>query len=116
MSEVKLQHHTGRATDFNILPGQPSGPANSINSYVLTSGAFQDTIKFQDGPLNGDPNGMTIEALLEVAAMRLEGFNQGEFACGYNTVAIQKIRGAIDTLKDRASDRADRGVLGKEVK
>lgn len=110
------QHHTGRNTDFDIRPGQPVGPANSINSYVLTSGGFATSIQFQAGPLNGDPNGLTIEALLDVAALRLEAFNKGEFACAYNSVAIAKIRGAIETLKERAEDRAERGVLGREAK
>jgi hypothetical protein len=116
MEREVLQHHTGRNTDFDIRPGKAVGPANSINSYVVTSGDFATSVQFQAGPLNGDPNGLTIEALLEVAAMRLEAFNQGEFACMYNTIAIAKIRGAIETLKERAEDRAERGVLGREAK
>lgn len=115
MEREVLQHHTGRATDFDIRPGKPVGPSNSINSYVVTSGDFATSVQFQAGPLNGDPNGLTIEALLEVAAMRLEAFNQGQFACIHNTIAIAKVRGAIETLKERAEERAQRGVLGREV-
>jgi hypothetical protein len=114
MPEVRLQHHTGRATDFDILPGQPVQPANTLDSFVLTAGKYQDTIKFQSGPLNGDPNGLTVEAVLETAAMRLESLNQGEFVNAHNTVAITKIRGAIDELKMRSMEREQRGVLGTE--
>lgn len=113
MSEGTLRHHTGRSMmDFNIVQGPPTQPAGTVDSFILTSGGFQETIKFQSGVVNGDPNGLSTEALLEVCMIRLQTLNQGKFQCRNNFIAIEKIGHAIDALTDRVKERADRGVLG----
>jgi len=115
MTEVAFRHHTGRsAMDFNITADPTASPAGMVNSFTLQSGNFQDTVKFQNGTVNGDPNGLSIEALLEVCMIRLESLNQGKHENTCNHVAITKIAGAIDALKERTLERAERGVLGTE--
>lgn len=112
MSEATFRHHTGGSMDFKICEGEPTLPAGKINNYLLKAGSFEDQISFQNGPANGIPNGFSIEVVLEVCMLRLQGFNQGEFECTANHVAIEKIAGAIDALKDRTADRKGRGVIG----
>jgi hypothetical protein len=114
MTEVAFRHHTGRSMDFNIEAGPPSNPAGTVDTFIVSSGTFVDMIKFQSGTVNGDPNGLSTEALLEVCMIRLQTLNQGKHECGFNHVAIEKIGGAIDALKERAYERAKRGVLGTE--
>lgn len=114
MTEVAFRHHTGRTMDFNIVAGPPSTPAGTVDTFIVSSGTFQDMIKFQSGTVNGDPNGLSTEALLEVCMIRLQTMNQGQHECGFNHVAINKIGGAIDALKERTMDRAQRGVLGTD--
>lgn len=114
MTEVVFRHHTGRTMDFNITAGPATMPAGTVDSFTLQSGGFQDTIKFQSGTVNGDPNGLSIEALLEVCMIRLESLNQGKHENTFNHIAITKIGGAIDVLKERTQDRDNRGVLGTE--
>lgn len=114
MSEGTLRHHTGRSMDFDIVPGPPTAPAGTVDSFILTSGGFQDTVKFQSGTVNGDPNGLSTEALLEVCMIRLQTLNQGKFQCRNNFIAIEKIGHAIDALNDRTKERDSRGVLGTE--
>lgn len=115
MSEVAFRHHTGRSMmDFDITLGPAVQPSGAVDSYILQSGKFQDSIKFQSGTVNGDPNGLSIEALLEVCAIRLRTMNEGKFESPFNHVAITKIEGAIDALKERQIERAQRGVLGTE--
>lgn len=114
MSEGTLRHHTGRSMDFDIVAGQPTLPAGTVDSFVVSSGKFQDTIKFQSGTVNGDPNGLSTEALLEVCMIRLRAMNQGKYECLNNFLAIEKIGMAIDALTDRTKERAERGVLGTD--
>jgi hypothetical protein len=115
MSDVVFRHHTGRSMmDFDITLGPAVQPSGAIDSYILQSGKFQDCVKFQSGVVNGDPNGLSIEALLEVCAIRLRTLNEGKFENTHNHIAITKIEGAIDALKERALERAERGVLGTE--
>lgn len=112
MSEVKFLHHTGRTLDFDIVPAPSIAPTGMVDAYILTSGGFQDSVKFQSGVVNGDPNGFSIEALLEVCHIRLSQLNSGQYVHPDNTIAIQKIEDAINALKHRSSERAERGVLG----
>lgn len=112
MNEVTFLHHTGRSLDFDITPGPTVSPTGASDSYILTSGGFQDSVKFQSGVVNGDPNGLSIEALLEVCHIRLSQLNSGAYTHPDNTIALEKIRGAIEALKHRSAERAGRGVLG----
>lgn len=73
-------------------------------------------IDFQSGPMtDGNPNGVTNEALLSVLQDRLEGFQQGSFPSELNEIALGHVREALAALQQRTRDRIARGVEGKNV-
>lgn len=71
------------------------------------------SILFQNGLSNKDcPNGVTIEALLDICKHRLECFQKGDFPSEYNAKALECISAAIVALNQRHADRIERGVDG----
>lgn len=71
-------------------------------------------ISFQNGPiLEHGVNGVTVEALLEIAKHRLECFQAGPFACEPNAIALAGVQDALAALYKRTADRKKRGVEGK---
>ena len=77
-------------------------------------------VSFQDGPRGkthaGDlapANGAFVEDLLVAARQRLSFFQESRFACDANAECIRHIDYCIETLHNRAKERASRGVLGK---
>lgn len=72
-------------------------------------------IQFQHGPRHeeGSKLGATEAAIIQVLIDRLEGFQAGRFACGSNQRALRALREAQNEMRDRAIERARRGVLGK---
>ena len=75
-------------------------------------------IRFQQGVRSRrEPaNGLRDDDLLEIVRDRLRGFQEGPFPCEENEKAIKCIEEALGYLKERTDGRAERGVLGLEVK
>jgi hypothetical protein len=69
-------------------------------------------VKFHSGPIKDGVNGVMNEDLLAMVLVRLEGFNQGEFRCRENSMAITKIEEALMWLGKRTTAREIRGVEG----
>ncbi len=71
-------------------------------------------VQFQHGPrsLESSTPGVTNEALLAIVIDRLEGFQEGEFACAENDIALSKLWEAMHWLRHRSQARRNRGVLG----
>lgn len=74
-------------------------------------------IIWQDGPLGrGDdrelPNGAFVEDVIEAARQRIAYYQEGEFRCRENAIAITKLEEALLWLDKRTRDREDRGVEG----
>jgi hypothetical protein len=76
-----------------------------------------ESIHFQEGPIieNG-VNGVTNEDLLAMVLTRLEHFQNSDFRCRENALAITKIEEALLWLKKRTLDREIRGVEGTHTK
>ena len=70
-------------------------------------------IKFQLGP-RGEVgiNGCCIREVIQVVVDRLEGFQQGQFKCRENALAITKLQEAQHWLAHRTEERIKRGVKG----
>jgi hypothetical protein len=94
--------------------------SNGTHNYfvVAKQGATLCEINFQNGARNeqGSVNGVLDSDLLEIVKHRLEQFQDGNFACFENKMAITKITEALMWMAKRANDRAERGVLGKHKK
>ena len=70
-------------------------------------------IHFQEGPIKEcGVNGCANEDLLIMVVRRLEGFQQSEFACRENALALTHIEEALLWLRKRTMGREARGVEG----
>ena len=68
-------------------------------------------IHFQEGPIKEcGVNGCANEDLLIMVVRRLEGFQQSEFACRENALALTHIEKALLWLRKRTMGREARGV------
>ena len=70
-------------------------------------------IHFQEGPIKEcGINGVNNEDLIAMVIRRLEGFQNSEFRCRENAVAITKLEESLMWLRKRTNDREVRGVEG----
>jgi hypothetical protein len=88
--------------------GRPAGGHSSGRGIEVT---------WQDGPLAVDgvrrePNGAFVEDVIAIALDRIEFYNDGQFRCRENSLAITKLEEALHWLDHRTRDREARGVEG----
>mgnify|MGYP003996171781 CR=1 FL=1 len=92
---------------------QPGGGGACHHYVVDLVGIPQTTITFQNGPLDEvDANGLSNESLLAIVEDRLQGFQNGPYACRENAIALTKLQEAMMWLHKRTRDRMARGVEG----
>lgn len=73
-------------------------------------------ISFQKGAIKENGiNGCTNEDLLAVVVDRLKCFQDGDFKCRENAVALTHIETALLWLNKRTLDRKRRGVEGRSI-
>lgn len=73
-------------------------------------------IHFQEGPvLECGSNGVANEDLINMVIERLEHFQNSEYACRENAVAITKLEEALLWLRKRTMAREQRGVEGTHI-
>ncbi len=78
-------------------------------------------ISWQNGPLGrGDdrrePNGAFVEDVIQAVIGRIEFYQQSEFACIENSVALTHLRKSLQALDERTKDRETRDVEGTHEK
>lgn len=74
-------------------------------------------VDFQEGPiLEAGVNGVMNEDLIAMVITRLESFNNSDFRCRENSMAITKLEEALLWLRKRTMGREQRGVEGTHVK
>ncbi len=92
------------------------GPGNAWHKYLIkgadTSGAV--VIVFQEGPRYepGSTTGVLDCDLLEIVRDRLKCFQEGDYRCRENAIALTHIEEALLWMNKRVEDRAERNVLG----
>lgn len=70
-------------------------------------------IHFQEGPIKEcGVNGVANEDLLVMVVRRLQGFQESEYKCRENAMAITKLEEALLWLRKRTMGRENRGVEG----
>ncbi len=98
----------GACHQYVIKEDTPPNQETTLPAYVF---------KFQKGaPIEVGLNGITNEAVLAIVIDRLEGFQNGDFACELNQVALEHAKEALAALHQRTRDRVDRGVEGTNEK
>ena len=90
--------------------GRPAG--GSVSGIGLS-------IAWQDGPLReqgtDEPaaaNGAFVETVIAAALQRIEHYNEGQFRCRENSLAITKLEEALHWLNYRTARRTSQGVEG----
>lgn len=74
-------------------------------------------IHFQEGAIKEHGvNGVNNEDLIAMVISRLEHFNQSDFRCRENSMAITKLEEALLWLRKRTMGREKRGVEGTHTK
>lgn len=72
-------------------------------------------ISFQKGPVKENGvNGVFNEDLIAIVIDRLQSFQESEFKCRENAIAITKLEECLLWLRKRTTDREKRGVEGKK--
>ncbi len=73
-------------------------------------------LEFQNGGLKEvGANGITDQALLAIVLDRWRSFNDGQFRCRENSLAITHLEEALMWNEKRSNDRARRGVEGERI-
>lgn len=74
-------------------------------------------LNFQCGPIKeAGVNGVMNEDVIAMVITRLEHFNQSDFKCRENAMAITKLEEALLWLRKRTIGRENRGVEGTHIK
>lgn len=99
----------GASHHYRVEPITASHPQGAIRPF---------DIRFQDGPIGSpaDVNGASNEALVAVVIDRLQGFQNGPYACRENALALTKLEEAMHWLHSRTRERVQRGVEGTLTK
>jgi hypothetical protein len=74
-------------------------------------------ITWQDGPLGRgedrlEPNGTFVETVIRAALQRIEAYQDTQFKCRENALAITKLEEALHWLSARTARRETQGVEG----
>jgi len=112
-------HHDGHGLTESIvvIAADESGPGYANHQYEFYAGHSDNTVgwlQFQRGPRNVETStpGVIEGAVLAVLIDRLESFQSGPYPCAENEKALEALNEAMAWMKNRAHDRAARGVLG----
>lgn len=104
---------------IGVMDGPGPGGANHVYEIRWENGATNTGynkdchIKFQNGPIKeAGVNGISNEALLAIVIDRLRSFQNGEYKCRENAVALTKLEESLMWLQKRTRDRMARGVEG----
>lgn len=88
-----------------------------IDSKGVAHETLLQRVDFQEGAIKEHGvNGVMNEDLLVMVLTRLEGFQNSDFRCRENDMAITKIEEALMWLRKRTVGRENRGVEGTHQK
>jgi hypothetical protein len=117
MEEVKHDLLTNKYT--RVLHEPKEAMEHNAPHYfkVISEKGQVGEVNFQCGPIKeAGINGVNNEDLIAMVITRLEHFNQTDFRCRENSMAITKLEEALLWLRKRTIGRENRGVEGTHVK
>lgn len=123
MREIVSHMTYSSNTSLSVQAVDDPGHGGANHKYVISYpryGAGKESVEglpvhlnFQNGTISETGvNGITNESLLAVVADRLDGFQNGPFACLENEAALSAVRAALRALQSRTLSRMARGVEG----
>lgn len=116
-----LKQTYNKYTEVNVMDEPADGGAchdyqisriddASASAVILGEFGF---VQFQKGPMReNELNGCFMEDLLAIVEDRLKDFQNGNFACRENALALTKIQEAMHWMNHRTADRNERDVEG----
>ena len=118
-----MGHESNPCNSKIVIVADGPGPGGASHEYRVRIGATSEvseaadvqTVRFQNGPVLEDGNGVngtTHEVLLTIVADRLQGFQDGPYACPENAAALEAVGLALSILHQRTQRREARGVEG----
>ena len=117
----KLEEGQHRFTEIYVL--DEPGAGGAYHEYIVSTSDAENQvppfaeIQFQKGPVaESGKNGIFMEDLLQICRHRLQCFQNGDFACRENALALTKIEEALHWLNHRTADRQRRKVEGTSEK
>lgn len=96
------------------------GTGNANHKYSVNTTKEPSTIlgvvDFQKGPIQENGiNGVMNEDLIAIVIDRLQGFQDSNYKCRENAIALTKLEEALLWLRKRTMDRERRNVEGTSV-
>src|ERR1700761_8855443 len=86
-------------------------PNAKLHNFTISHEGVGLLIPFQKGPIaEAGVNGISGEALLAIVEDRLKCFQDGDYACRENALALTHIQEAMHWLHHRTRERLARGV------
>lgn len=122
MRQITSHKLNGLNEALEISARDDAGPggANHLYHIAFPTGdgtAASQIVAFQKGPIGeSGVNGVSNEALLAIVIDRLQGFQQGDYRCRENAIALTKLEEAMHWLQHRTRERLARGVEGTSTK
>lgn len=115
----------GSSRFTKVLVADEPAYGGACHEYYISRAEGQDNtpagefghVYFQNGPVaeNG-VNGCHQEDLLAIVIHRLQCFQEGEYRCRENAIALTKLEEAMHWLNHRTAARQARGVEGTSQK
>lgn len=122
MRELTAHKVNGLNDGLRIEVLDEMGPGSANHVYEITSGeprradqppAVTLPVRFQNGPIGEvGVNGISNEALIAIVIDRLQGFQNGQYSCRENALALTKLEEAMHWMLHRTRERTARGVEG----
>lgn len=121
---MKKLEHDLLTEKYTIVLHEENFSYNAPHRFVVAKSQTEDgkpneplaEIHFQEGPIKeAGVNGVNNEDLIAMVICRLEHFNQSEFRCRENSMAITKLEEALLWLRKRTMGREKRNVEGTSI-
>jgi len=105
--------------NYTFIEHEDNIKFNAPNHFKIIKNATDEVlaeINMQEGPIKENGvNGCHNEDLLAIVLTRLEAFQNSDFKCRENAIAITKIEESLMWLRKRTVDRELRGVEGTHI-
>lgn len=112
----KLSKGTSKYTTVYVEENYKFNAPHRFKITNSKTGEVLQEIKFQEGPIKEyGVNGIHNEDLINMVILRLQGFQNSEYKCEENEVAIQCLAEALYHLRRRTNNREKRGVEGTSI-
>ena len=124
MADREIKSPVREAKHTKVVCHDKPGPGGACHEYAVyrilpehPGFACSAKVSFQKGPVQeAGVNGCHQEDLLLIVRDRLQHFQQGNYSCRENAIALTKIEEALHWLNARTFERTRRGVEGTSEK